>query len=642
MCLSIKTLLCACIAIIYFNISYGQGKVYSQQEVDSFSIRPLTAEKLAEFKTMLNSNDALVGWVRYNSLKAYFYLSKNPNQDSTIYYADKAVKFFKQNQPDNSLEEKSLLNAHFALARTYLDIKNYEASLANAQAFLEVEKKYPTPIRGYGVSLVAANHLALGNDSLSLSYYKTNARDTIYMKSSRSRITTLTRIGVLYTKDYLSIPDSAKTYFKRALKETKGSSYKNSLSVILGNLGDLFKIEGSKDSAVYYYSKAYEAQKEYEPLQKNAANETKLFNDVNYGYVLLHKGKLVDAKRLLEKTLDTILISSQEDKNVRDLFLSATENLQMVYEREGNYQKATALLEKKIKILDSFNNKLLNQKLDELEVSFQTKQKEQEIKTLTIEKERAQLVSQRRLFILIGSVLLFVVSLIMAYILFNNKRLKDKYKKVSLEQQLLRTQMTPHFLFNALNNVTVLHKKHPEKLSPFVMRLSKLLRLSLDNSRAEFVVLEQEIEALENYLAIQASMHKGLTYDIHIEDHLETDMLFVPPMLIQPIVENAILHGLLKKPDLGKVTVHLHLEGTDDNTNLVCSVIDDGIGISVSKSKNSLIKGHKSVSTQVVNDRLKTYGKMLKKSFVLHAEDVVVNGEVMGTKATVELPHYFL
>lgn len=196
---------------------------------------------------------------------------------------------------------------------------------------------------------------------------------------------------------------------------------------------------------------------------------------------------------------------------------------------------------------------------------------------------------------------LLVVILIFGSIFFVvRKRIASVKKRASeknrirqqmaeLENQALRSQMNPHFIFNCLNSINgFIVGNNPDEASRFVTKFSRLIRLILDNSKVPFVSLEQELSALKIYIDLEKMRFaSGFESKVEVDSNLHTSAVFIPPMIFQPFVENAIWHGLLHKETSGK----LHVEVNKSDRYLIVTIQDNGIGRAAAgamKSKTSL------------------------------------------------------
>ncbi len=216
------------------------------------------------------------------------------------------------------------------------------------------------------------------------------------------------------------------------------------------------------------------------------------------------------------------------------------------------------------------------------------------------------------------------------------KRERDKLEVekelIELEQKALRLQMNPHFLFNALNSIQslVALEKHQEARK-YLQKFAKLMRLTLQNSRVDSIPLSDEITTLSNYVELeQFSMKAPFSFSITTSDEINPDNIYIPPMMLQPFVENAIKHGLPELGNKGQLNVTFEL----DQQLLICTIMDNGIGreAAIEKAKGKS-KSHESAAIQVITDRL----KMLNKGHTGNSLDIqdLENGTAVVIKLVV-------
>jgi LytS/YehU family sensor histidine kinase len=211
-------------------------------------------------------------------------------------------------------------------------------------------------------------------------------------------------------------------------------------------------------------------------------------------------------------------------------------------------------------------------------------------------------------------------------------------KMAELEMQALRAQMNPHFIFNSLNSINrFILKNQSEAASDYLTKFSRLIRLILLNSQSQAVPLENELEALKLYLEMEESRFEGrFHFQINTDTDLEIEDLEVPPLIIQPYVENAIWHGLMHKEGQGHLSIELHRE----NGTLLCQITDDGIGrkrAAELKSK-SASKG-KSLGMQITSHRLALINSLHEKETTVQIIDLVdPAGEALGTRVVLKIP----
>ncbi|MEQ1675591.1 MAG: two-component regulator propeller domain-containing protein [Chitinophagaceae bacterium] len=212
-------------------------------------------------------------------------------------------------------------------------------------------------------------------------------------------------------------------------------------------------------------------------------------------------------------------------------------------------------------------------------------------------------------------------------------------KMTEVEMQALRAQMNPHFIFNCLNSINrYIVKSDQTTASLYLTKFAKLIRLILDNSNSKNVILTNELEALKLYIEMEAlRFDKKFTYEIKVEGDLSTDTVEVPPLIIQPYVENAIWHGLLHKESDGHLSVRLSMT---NEFILQCVIEDNGIGREKAKElKSKTATSRKSLGMQLTENRL----SLLNKHAELHASIEIIdmekgNGEGAGTKVILKIP----
>ena len=219
-------------------------------------------------------------------------------------------------------------------------------------------------------------------------------------------------------------------------------------------------------------------------------------------------------------------------------------------------------------------------------------------------------------------------------------------EKIQLEQQAtlselkaLRSQMNPHFIFNCLNAIKSYTLNNDTGGANFYLtKFSKLMRQVLENSRSEKITLSNELETLKLYMDME-KLRAGdkFTYDIKMSDDIEPEFIEVPPMLIQPYVENAIWHGLMHKEGTGHISIVLNQKA---DKCLIINIIDDGIG----REQSSLLKSktatrHKSFGMKITSERMDIIRDMYKIETTLLIEDLKNgDGSAAGTKVSLEIP----
>jgi hypothetical protein len=251
--------------------------------------------------------------------------------------------------------------------------------------------------------------------------------------------------------------------------------------------------------------------------------------------------------------------------------------------------------------------------------------------------------------ILVGSILIFTL---LGFIIFRNivlKRtneiLENKKTQAELQQQAaefkmqtLRTQMNPHFIFNSLNSINsfILENNKPNS-SRYLTKFSRLIRMILQNSQSSFISLESELNSLGLYLEMEAMRFDNhFSYKIIVPQDLNISMLKLPPLIIQPYVENAIWHGLMHKEEKGELEISLMQEGG----YLFIKITDNGIGREQAASiASKSATRHKSMGLMITADRIAMMKKGNGTETAVVINDLVnADGSAGGTEVQIKIP----
>ena len=281
-------------------------------------------------------------------------------------------------------------------------------------------------------------------------------------------------------------------------------------------------------------------------------------------------------------------------------------------------------------------NDLAESNLREEREQFILSQKE------SIQKEREakeKLENQRTRNLLISIIVAVILVLGLVILMLRNKQIKSQQqqKEAEMSQALLRTQMNPHFVFNAMSVIqSYIFTHNPEKSSMFLVNFSKLMRLILENSPKEFISLELEKEILKKYLSIQKLRFEDrFEFELDFDEDLISQMALVPPMITQPFVENAIEHGQLHTIENGKIIV----TAKKYHEMLEIIVMDNGIGRK-GASRTKKIKTHKSMAIDMTRERIEIINRKYRSNGNLMIEDFDQKTK-LGTKVRILLPLKF-
>jgi len=214
----------------------------------------------------------------------------------------------------------------------------------------------------------------------------------------------------------------------------------------------------------------------------------------------------------------------------------------------------------------------------------------------------------------------------------------QQHKASELEMQALRAQMNPHFIFNSLNSINMfILENNKLQASEYLSRFSRLVRLILQNSQEALIPLERELEALQLYLELESLRFEDkFEYKISVDEEVDTTVLKLPPLIIQPYAENAIWHGLMHKKEKGHLAIELYL----GEEILYCKITDDGIGRKKAtelKSKSASV--HKSMGMRITADRIQVLQQQHQKNTSISINDLVYpDGSPGGTEVLIKIP----
>jgi sensor histidine kinase YesM len=204
-----------------------------------------------------------------------------------------------------------------------------------------------------------------------------------------------------------------------------------------------------------------------------------------------------------------------------------------------------------------------------------------------------------------------------------------------MHQKLLRSQMNPHFIFNALiaiQNYILKNKKF--EASDYLSQFATLMRAILEGSRDDFILLSREIELLKYYVSLQQlRFENSFMFNLELDEKINADELKIPPMILQPFVENAIEHGLRELNDKEKT---LLVKYTLDSKNLCIKIIDNGIGIKNNKKSNT--NGHQSYAMKITKERLMNITKIYKVNIDISIRDLSEFENEYGTEIKFLIP----
>jgi tetratricopeptide (TPR) repeat protein len=313
--------------------------------------------------------------------------------------------------------------------------------------------------------------------------------------------------------------------------------------------------------------------------------------------------------------------------------------LYMTYTRLGDYRQALEYYILTRKSEEEIYQKQNQDLITLMEAEAKDERTKNRIDLLARDNELKALAIRQSRTLNLGIAGLFVVVVLIGLLFLRQNKMKNEHKTVLLEQKLLRLQMNPHFIFNALSNIlNFIDMKENEKASVYLTTFGRLLRTTLESTREDMVPFEKEVSSLGNYLELQKLRYREkFEYAIEVDEKIDREDMSIPPMLVQPFIENAIEHGIRHKKTPGRIEVRFLLRGR----KIVCEVEDDGVGREKAwEAEVNERAGHRSLATDIIRDRINTLNKKFKQKIQLEIIDKLSeNSGAMGTKVVLDLPY---
>jgi tetratricopeptide (TPR) repeat protein len=586
------------------------------------------------------------------------------------------IHFYEGNYPDalnffyealHIYEETGNLRKVTAM---YMEIATTHFYANNIEKAIEIAENHVIP--GYRAKDMAGNPVGGLFDTLrtfskiGLPYRMTGRSDTAliiyqrYLEAGRKHGFDITDLlvheAVVASCFYEtgSVDSAVYTYWKALAYPEVNQSIHALKHEYKRRLASIYTATGEPDSAFFYYNNAYEWLKENGYLRSAfvAAWELGVFH-AKYGRMPEAEQSWLQAAALVEEMIGkrsfyrydslkytvsygTELFFPFSKKMVKETtYRYATlvyRDLYRHYQEKEDLRPAMRYLMAYTAAKDSLDKLTRNREAVEIQTRFETKRKDAEILVLGQANELKEFRLYQFTWFISGLAGLMVVIVLIAFMLHQHNKIKSSRKYLLLQQRLLRSQMNPHFIFNSLASVqNFIVKQDDTKASIYLSRFSELVRSILNNSIEEQITLEQEISTIENYLELQkVRFPEKFNFSLFVDDRLDTENTFIPPMLAQPFIENSIEHGIKHKAEKGYISVRFEQR----NGGLELIIEDDGIGREKSAElRRQFDKDHKSLATAITQERIKVINKKLKNKITLEIIDLKdETGEARGTR----------
>jgi tetratricopeptide (TPR) repeat protein len=501
---------------------------------------------------------------------------------------DDALKYYRELLTHNlNADEKA--ECQLNISEVYYGMKNYDQALKALDEINDLSK----------------------NKSSSISIRIQNQRAKIYLQQNQ-----LDKTQKLYSNSLQDI---------RSGQAAPSAAVQQSTQETKEELAGALKEQEKYDDEINLRRQAIEYNVETNNLPEVTRDKLAISNS------LATKGDIPEA---LKEAEEAVMIADTIDnpKEQANAYLSLAD----LYEKSGKstkaitaykkYSQAVAESEKLNAIRLTERSELINKQKDieELSKTVSIGQREEKIQNQTVFRQQ---------LIIYGLLLIILIVAVAAYFIYRSAQ-ASKTANQMLALKSLRSQMNPHFIFNALNSVNHFIAQQDERTAnKFLSEFSQLMRLVLENSQEDFIPLTKEQEILALYLKLEHYRFRDkFDYEINIDETISTETVEVPPMLIQPYIENAVWHGLRYKETKGKLLLNISTE----NGFLVVEVVDDGIGRKKSgELKTANQRKHNSTGLKNIQERLQIINKVYKSHYRVDIEDLTEEG---GTRVKIYLP----
>jgi LytS/YehU family sensor histidine kinase len=287
-----------------------------------------------------------------------------------------------------------------------------------------------------------------------------------------------------------------------------------------------------------------------------------------------------------------------------------------IYKNKGNFKQALDAYKNHITFRDSLINEEKKSEIVRKELSFDYERKALKARAEAEKNEalsKAEIERQKlRNNAFMGAGVIVLLSGITGFVGYKRRRdlerksiqTQNELQVNKTELRVLRLQMDPHFIFNSLNSVSdYMLKNDIETADRYLTRFARLMRQTLEQSASSEVTLEDDLNALRTYLDLEQLRLKGkMTYTLSVDENINSSAVLVPSLILQPFIENSIVHGIGPKEGEGKINIKISREGNLLN----CMLEDDGVGRNQNVSNN----GHKSYGMQITQTRIDLLNKM--------------------------------
>ncbi len=473
-------------------------------------------------------------------------------------------------------------------------------------------------------------------------------------------------IGNLYQT--LEQYDLAIMQFKRALRLEEELGNKLGLAINHQNIGDCLELKGDLEGALENFRKSLAYNEEINSdygrvICKNSLAKVYLKQDMPYAALVLleplyEKSKTIGDFFITSSVIintgwaHTVLgdynkaellinegLEMAQNHNMPSNVLYGLQKLSELESKRGDYKKAYEYYKR----ADEYDKEISSQTnlryMNDIIVRYEADKKNNQISVLAKENEIVRLRLRKNQTTLLVSALIVGLVASILYILYRQYQNKNEKRVLSLEQNMLRSQMNPHFLFNSLNSIKLYIINNEQKNAVhYLNKFSKLVRKILEASSVKEISLEEELETVELYMNIEnIRFSNEIDFKISLDDDINPDVIKVPSLTLQPFLENSLWHGL--SPKNGDKKIHIKVK-RKNKSHVSIEIEDNGVGrYAAAVNKEKRVLKRKSVGIRITKERLANFSKDYQNNFDVDIVDLFdEHGEPKGTKVILDIP----
>ncbi len=571
-----------------------------------------------------------IGNALYGKGLTYYYLQEF---DTSIFIQQQALKLFNTiHQPEKSL------NCYNNIASSYLMVGNYPEALENYKK----ANKIATDAKDTIYSIIT-----LGNCGMVYKYMEKYKEAMNYYRQSYllakiagdafNEASMLQKMGTILDSQDSSF--AAIDLYRQALGINLANGFERESGENQSNMGIAFFELGMHDSAWIYLQQSLPILKKFGDRRGEGTVLSylgKTLYNAPAGFLTFHGFSLNSALNESKKLHKQALAIFQEIRTPHNE-ISEWEALANIYQKEGNYKLAFDAMNNLRRLKDSIFKDETKEKILETELKFEQEKREALLKAEHVAEIEQHRFTQKAIlagamFILLSSAALYAINKSRQSARIAQKEAELIAEKNELENKALRSQMNPHFIFNALNSIADFVRKNEAVIAEeYLAKFARLMRLVLENSEQKEVALSSDLEALTLYIQLESlRTGKPIEYVLNLSPDIDTDHTLVPPLLLQPFVENSIWHGIMPKAGAGKMLINIERIGEQ----LKFIIDDNGVGLSKANKQPYPIKSS-SMGMQLTERRI----QLLNKEPTDFQKPVMLEELTEGIRVTFQIPY---